>query len=236
MPLTLLVLSPFCTAQLPDSPTPSASLASAPNLPPQYPADSPDPLTLKERFVLQTKLSFSVAAIVDPAFEAAITMADPPSHYPRDWADGGEAFGRNYGAELGRHVASGYTHFAAAYALREDPRYFRYNGTGYGKRALHAVLFTLVDRRDSGHKTLAVSNLIGATGGGFAGMLWEPDGFDDVTHAYQRTAVELGGYGSTNLLYEFSPELTKLLAKCRLGRFSKLMPTPPVDAPRAIPR
>ena len=199
--------------------------------PASYPADSPDPLTLKQRFVLQTKLSFSIAAVLDPAFEAGITMADPPSHYPREWSDGAGAFGRNYGSELGRHVASGYTHFAAAAVLREDPRYFRYNGTGFGKRTLHAILFTLADRSDSGHRTLAVSNFMGAAGGGFVGMAWEPDGFDDVTHAYQRSAVELGGYGSTNILYEFSPELTRLLVKCRLGRFRNLMPTPPIDAP-----
>lgn len=230
--LGLLFLSPLCRAQqLPDAPSPAAE--AAPNLPPQYPADSPAPLTLKQRFLLQTELSFSVAGILDPAFESAVTMADPPNHYPRDWSDGPNAFGRNYGAELGRHVASGYTHFAAAYALGEDPRYFRYNGTGFGKRALHAVLFTLVDRRNSGSKTLAVSNLMGAAGGGFAGMAWEPSGFNDVTHAYQRAAVELGGYGSTNVLYEFSPELTRLLIKCHLGRFRSLMPTPPVDAPRS---
>jgi len=158
-------------------------------------------------------------------------MAHPPDAYPRDWSDGAGAFGRIYGSELGRHTASGYTHFAVAAITREDPRYFRYNGSGFGKRTMHAILFTLADRADSGHKTLAVSNFAGAAAGGFVGMAWEPDGFNDATHGYQRAAVELGGYGAHNILTEFSPELTRMLVKVHLGRFRKLMPTPPIEAP-----
>ena len=230
----LALSHPGLAQQIPDAPHPAVTQSPelAPNLPPQYPADSPAPLTLKERFLEQTKINFSVVSIIDPAFEAGLTMADPPKHYPRDWTDGPDAFGRIYGSELAGHVASGYTHFATAAVLREDPRYFRYNGTGFGKRTLHALLFTLADRTDSGHRTLAISNMAGSTGGGFVGMLFEPDGFNDVTHAYQRSAVEFAGYGSSNLLDEFSPEFTKLLVKCHLGRFRNLMPTPPVDAPR----
>lgn len=234
-----LTLSTLCPAQqIPDTPAPATASATvqAPNLPPQYPADSPAPLTLKERFLEQTRVSFSVAAIIDPAFEAGLTMADPPQHYPRDWSDGPDAFGRIYGAELGRHTASGYAHFVTAAVTREDPRYFRYDGTGFGKRLGHALLFTVFNRTDSGHRTFAVSNLMGSAAGGFVGTLWEPDGFNDVTHAYQRAAVEFSGYGESNILSEFSPELTHLLGKVHLGRLRSLMPTPPVDAPRSSSR
>jgi hypothetical protein len=231
---SLLACSPICPAQqLPDSPRPNASPFPAQSVDSSaaYPADSPAPLTLRQRFILQTKLSFSPVAFLDPAFEAGITMADPPDRYPREWSDGAGAFGRIYGSEFARHTTSGYAHFATAAILREDPRYFRYNGNGIGRRTLHALLFTLADRSDSGHRMLAADNFVGAASGGFIGMALEPYGFNDVTHAYQRSAVEFSGYGAHNLLTEFSPELTRLLVKCRLGRFRNMMPTPPIDTP-----
>ena len=223
-----LVASDCPAQQLPDSPAPAARQENP--LGPREP-ESGAPLTLKERLKLQTQLSFSVISFLDPAFEAGITMADPPSAYPREWSRGGAAFGRNYGSEFGSQTTNGYTHFAAAALLREDPRYFRYDGAGLSRRVAHAILFTVADRADSGHRTFAASNFAGSAAGGFVGMAWEPDGFNDVTHAYQRSAVALGGYGVRNVLTEFTPELTRLLVKWHMGRFQSLMPNPPVDKP-----
>ena len=70
-------------------------------------------------------------------------MADPPDSYPREWRDGGAAFGRLYGAEFARHTAGGITHFAVAALDREDPRYYFSTSHGYLPRAAHALLFTV---------------------------------------------------------------------------------------------
>jgi hypothetical protein len=182
--------------------------------------------------MIQTQSTFAPLAFILPAAEAGITMADPPTRYPRDWSDGAAAFGRNYGAEFARHATGGYTHFATAALLHEDPRYTPSGKHNYGARAAHAILFTIVDRSNSGRKTFAASNFLGAAGGGFIGMAWEPDGFDDVTHAYQRSAVELSSFASHNLIAEFSPELNKLAIKFHLGKaHSTLMPPAATTAP-----
>jgi hypothetical protein len=170
-------------------------------------------LTLRERFLLQAHTTFGPIAFLSPAGEAAITMADPPNRYPREWRDGGGAYARNFGSELGRHSAGGLGHFATAFIDGEDPRYFRSMNTNPAHRVAHAMLFTLFDRTNSGRRTLALSNFAGSTAAGFVGNLWEPDGFNDTTHALQRSALEFGTFGGANLFAEFSPDLSHLMHK-----------------------
>jgi len=174
------------------------------------------PLRLGERFSLELHTTFSPSAFIFPATESAIIMAAPPHKYPPEWLDGPGGFGRNYGAEFVRHTAGGMTHFAVAAIDREDPRYFPSTSTNPLKRTVHALMFTVIDQSDSGRRTLAVSNFAGSAAAGAIGMTFYPDGFDDVTHAYQRAAIEFSTYGSHNLTAEFSPEITRLLRKCHV--------------------
>jgi hypothetical protein len=259
--LTLFALAcaglPACCQQLPEAPpthldlTLAASITPSPALPDAPEPDDPQAnlrtnarielhppasLTLRQRFVLQTRTSFAPLAFVVPAAEAAITMADPPTRYPRDWSDGPAAFARNYGAELGRHTTGGYAHFVTAAILHEDPRYTPSTHTNYFARTLHATIFTLIDRSNSGHPTFAASNFAGSAAAGFIGMAWEPDGFNDVTHAYQRSAVELTSFVGHNLLEEFSPELNRVMVKLHLAHAqAALMPPTTTTATPAQP-
>lgn len=190
--------------------------ATANFLPERPIPDSPQPadeLTLGERFRLEVRTTAGPGAFILPAFQAGIIMAHPPDNYPHGWSDGPGAFGRNYGAELGRHVTGGMTHFAIAAIDREDPRYYSCRSTRYVPRFIHALTFTLVDRADSGHRTVAVSNLAGSAAAGFLGMAMLPQGFNDTTHAYQRAAVEMSTFSAHNLVAEFSPEIVHILHK-----------------------
>ena len=196
--------------------------AQVDHVPPAVLPDAPipvTPLTLKDRFGLEAHTTFGPAALLIPAVSASITMADPPDHYPREWRDGGGAFGRNYGALLARHTTGGLTHFAVAAVDHEDPRYYSSLSKNYGVRAWHALLFTAVDRNMSGHKTLAVSNLTGSVAAGFVGNAFYPSGFSDGTHAGQRTIWEFSTFASHNLTSEFSPEIGKILHKARVPDF-----------------
>jgi hypothetical protein len=171
------------------------------------------PLTLHDRFILEVRTTFGPSDFAVPAAQAALTMADPPNGYPREWSDGPGAFGRNYGAEFARHSTGGLTHFAVAAVLREDPRYYPSSSANPAGRFVHAIAFTLVDHSDSGRHTIAVSNLAGATAAGFIGMAIYPHGFNDTTHAYQHAALETTSFFAHNLIAEFSPEITIILHK-----------------------
>jgi hypothetical protein len=170
-------------------------------------------LTLGDRFSFETHNILGPSSFVVPAFESGIIMADPPHGYPREWSDGGGAFARNYGSEVGRHVTGGMTHFLAAYALHEDPRYYPTSSNNVAARFGHALLFTVIDRRSADHRDLALSNFAGAAAAGFIGNLWEPRGFNDITHGGQRAALEMSTFASHNLIAEFSPQLERFARK-----------------------
>ena len=145
-------------------------------------------------------------------------MLHPPKDYPRDWEDGGGAFGRWYGEQIAASTTNRTAAFLAEVALHEDPRYVPSGSTNGLVRTLHAVAFTFVDRTDSGHKTFAFSNFAGAAAGGFAGMGLLPDGLNDVTHAEQRALRGLAMAAIRNLAMEYRPEWERLLHKTRIPR------------------
>lgn len=193
-------------------------------------------MSLDDRFILQVHSSLGTSAFVLPAFEAGIVMADPPHRYSREWSDGGGAFGRNYGSEIGRHVTGGMAHFAVAAVDGEDPRYYACDCRNFGARIGYALLFTISDRNNAGHRTVAFSNFLGAGAAGFVGNLWEPDGFNDTIHAGQRASMETITFASHNLLSEFAPELLRLTHKTHLPErvASAFIPEgriPPPDQP-----
>ena len=103
------------------------------------------------------------------------------------------------------------THFTVAAIDREDPRYYPSTSTNFFKRTTHAIVFTVIDKSDSGHHMLAISNIAGSAAGGAVGMAFYPDGYRDITHAYQRAAVETTSFAAHNLIEEFSPEIVHVL-------------------------
>jgi len=222
-------------AQTPSSSTlpnaPSATISSGPCV--VEPGQPAKPVTFGLRGTCLVHTTFSLGAVVSPAIGAAILMARPPDNYPREWKDGGDAFARNYGDRAARHAAGGIAKFAVAAIDREDPRYYASTSTKFPNRLTHAILFTLVDKTQSGHNTLAFSNLAGASAAGFIGMTYLPSrsyyhatlttpayslapGYSDAVHGYQHVAIELSSFAGQNLIAEFYPELAKVARKLHL--------------------
>jgi hypothetical protein len=130
--------------------------------------------TVPDSFKIKTEsyvvVTFGPRAMIAPAFSAAFKMARPPNGYPRQWEDGGGAFGRNYGAALGERVASETARYGAGALLHEDFRYRPSKARGMA-RLFHAIGYTFVDTSDSGHRTLAVANFAAAAAGGFGELI-----------------------------------------------------------------
>lgn len=187
------------------------------------------PLTVEAlSFARKTRLwaanAFSPASFLTPALPAAILVADPPTHYPREWRQGVPAFGRNFGDALATELAADGGKYLVGALTREDPRYYPDQSENPLHRAFHAIAFTLVDRNDRGNKTLALSNLAGSLAAGFVGMAYVPSPYNNASHSFQRAAGTLGGYNPTllvgyatqNLLSEYAPELKLLGHKLHL--------------------
>jgi hypothetical protein len=162
----------------------------------------------KARLYLRSLLGFNT--ILGPAAEAGFVMATPPKAYPDAWKQGAGAYGRNFGASLGRIQTAEFSRFVMGVALREDPRYYRSPNPTLGFRIAHALRFALIDRSDTGRSRPAFATLIGAASGGFVGDAYLPTDYTDLRHAGVRTGVQLGTFAFGNLIEEFTPELKRL--------------------------
>lgn len=154
-----------------------------------------------------TETYFNPAVVTAPALRAGIRIANPPSHYPLEWKQGSEAFGRNYGDAFAERVTFHTAQALTGIITREDPRYEPSSSHNVLARSFHALAFTFVDRSDSGHPMPAVSNFVGAAAGGFVGNAYLPSGFDNLTHAGQRATVRFGFAAGGNLFREFVPQM-----------------------------
>lgn len=181
-------------------------------------------MTLGDKFKYLVEPQFGPRSFFTNAFEAGIFMANPPSHYPPEWHGGAEAFGRLYGDSFARNGAEGIGRFTASVLLHEDPRFRRSESNSFPVRLGHAFVFSFVDRTDGGHTTIAISNFTGAAAGGFIGNAYLPAGFDNLTHAGQRSAIAFGGIAAQNVAQEFAPELGRFMKKIHLTH----IPMPPV--------
>ena len=191
------------------------------------PAMTGTPLTLNEKFRIYEHQAFGPHALIFPAFGAGIRMAHPPTGYPSDWTDGGGAFGRLYGSALATQTTKRTAKFVVGAALHEDPRYLPApEGASTGARVVHAIAFTFVDRSDSGHSELAYANFASAAAGGFVGMAYLPAGFNDVTHAGERTGTEFLGLALQNVAREFAPQWVPIARKLRIPKIVPAWWTP----------
>ena len=217
-------------ATLPDAPmpqdpaqdeSPSSPAVSETHLN-QFPVLPPGltraPLTIQDKFHIYAHKTFGPPAVILPAFGAGLGMLNPPNKYPREWKDGADAFGRNYGYRVADHTSRNTAQFLTGALLHEDPRYLRSTSSNPVFRTVHALAFTIFDKTDSGRTTFAASNFASAAAGGFIGMGILPDGYNDVTHAEQHMASEFLQIGIGNVLTEFEPQWGPWVKKLRIPK------------------
>jgi hypothetical protein len=200
----------------PDLPRPpvSAAIVHLPN--PSYSADLPLAMSSGDKARFYFHRIWNLGSVLGPAVEASAVMASPPNGYPGDWRQGAAAFGRNYGAVLGRAQTGEVSRFAAGVALREDPRYYPSPNRNIAGRVFHALGFTLADHSDSGYTRPAFANLIGAAAGGFVGDAYLPSNYTDLRHAGVRTGFQMATFAVHNVVDEFAPEMEKLTNALKL--------------------
>ena len=175
-------------------------------------------LSFSDKFTIYAHQTFGPPALVFPAFTAGMGLANPKSHYPHEWSDGGGAFGRLYGDAIAMSTSQRTARFLTGAALHEDPRYARSRSTNPLMRTAHALAFTFIDKTDSGRNTIAFSNFAGAAAGGFVGSAYLPHGYNDLTHAEQRMAIQFGGIAIQNIAAEFQPEWGPIARKLRIQK------------------
>lgn len=215
-------------ANLPDMPEPQEQ--DSPSSPPSIgsqdhssailflPVTNAQRLSFSDKFTVYAHQTFGPPELIFPAFAAGMGMANPRNHYPREWRNGGGAFGRLYGDSIATVTSERTARFLTGVALHEDPRYLRSSSKNALVRTVHAVAFTFVDKTDSGRNTIAFSNFAGAAAGGFVGNAYLPHGYNDLTHAEQRMAFQFAGIAIQNIAAEFQPQWGPIVRKLRIQK------------------
>jgi hypothetical protein len=176
-------------------------------------ANSRVPQSFHQRFMDYAIVTFGPRTLFAPAVSAAIRIANPPSTYPSDWRMGAGAFGRNYGNALAAGASMETGRFLTGALLHEDFRYRPSTSKNPLARSFHALAFTFVDKSDAGRNRVALANFVAAGAGGFAGNLYLPAGFNNLSHAETRIAASFGSLAAQNVLREFIPDLLKTTRK-----------------------
>jgi hypothetical protein len=94
-------------------------------------------------------------------------------------------------------------------ALRQDPRYFRSGGTGFWRRAGHALRGTILTRTDSGAETFSTWRIGSAYGAAYLSNQWYPDRLNTVRLDLIQGSVTLGFDLVGNLGSEFWPDIKR---------------------------
>jgi len=177
-----------------------------------------EPPTTAEKFSIYLHQTYGPPDLILPLFASGLGILNPKSHYPRDWKFGAAAFGKIYGDHLATITSRRTARFLTQTALHEDSRYKPSTSTNPFARTFHGLAFTVVDKTDGGKNTIAVGNFAGAAAGGFVGMAYLPHGFNDITHAEQRMALEFATTAVGNVAAEFEPQWGPILKKLRIPK------------------
>lgn len=205
-----------------DQAQPAFPLSQPGQLPSLYPVVPPpitsEPPTTAEKFSIYLHQTYGPPDLILPLFAFGLGILNPKSHYPRDWKYGAGAFGKLYGDHLATITSRRTARFLTQTALHEDSRYKPSASTNPFARTFHALAFTVIDKTDGGHNTIALGNFAGAAAGGFVGMAYLPHGFNDITHAEQRMALEFATTALGNVAAEFEPQWGPILKKLRIPK------------------
>ncbi|MGC2695323.1 MAG: hypothetical protein WA738_05975 [Candidatus Angelobacter sp.] len=194
---------------------------SAPTSAPKPTPSLPEKLTVGGKFRYFANESFRPGVWAVAGVYTGIEMALPPKAYPPEWRQGVAGFARNYGDFMASWTAVQGGKFVVAAATHEDPRYVRSTRAGLLPRSLHALRFVFIDHSDSGKNRFALANFAGAAAGGFVGGAYLPDGYNDASHAYNRSALALSGFLTSNLADEFHPEIVRIAHKLHIPFMKK---------------
>ena len=175
------------------------------------PADSNIcPLTAHQKLNVWVQRSYSPANLFAAAVDAAIWQASDTDR--RGFGQGWNAYGARYGAALATSESTQFFQkFLLPSLLKEDPRYFRQSGGGFGARFGYAISRVLVGRTDSGHRRFNFSGVGGAFAAAALSNTYLPDVDRDPGRTMASAGISLANTAGWNLLSEFGPDIWKKL-------------------------
>ncbi len=126
---------------------------------------------------------------------------------PKEWGQGGGAYGKRFASTVGWSAIHGTLAFGLDTTLHQDPRYYRSLSTGFWRRSAHALRGTFLTRTDSGGETLSTWRIGSAYGAAFLSDLWYPARLDTPRQGFFDGTLGLGFGFASNMGSEFWPDI-----------------------------
>jgi hypothetical protein len=174
-----------------------------------------EPLTTNEKFRIASQDVFDRGTLVLAAVfagDAQITHADP------SFGQGVNGFGHYFGAAYADFVIGDFmTEAVFPSLLHQDPRYFR-RGTGGGwSRLGYAMGQIFWTHTDTGRGAFNYSEIAGTAMGVAISNAYYPEN-GNTSSAISRLSMQIGVDMASNILKEFSPDLSRKFSRMRHHR------------------
>jgi hypothetical protein len=174
--------------------------------PPHYkPGDVLCTLDLKDKFILFVQDTIDPVTFISAGFNAGISQAenDDPS-----FGQGAAGYGKRFGANLAGQASSDFfKDFAYPAIFSEDPRYYRLEQGGTGKRLFHAVSHSVVGYRVNGKQMFNFSEWLGTASAVALSNVYQPDNRRGFAPAARRVGYSVANDIGFDVLREFWPEI-----------------------------
>jgi len=175
-------------------------------LKPIEPLEPVKPLNVTRKLNFHAQSVFSPMSLAETAAYAGILHW---RNSPREWGQGGGAYGKRFASALGDSAIHGALAFGLDSTLHQDPRYFRSHDTGFLRRTAHAFRGTILTRTDTGGETLSTWRLGSDYGAAFLSNEWYPDRVNTVRLGALQGTLHLGFDFASNLAAEFWPDVRR---------------------------
>jgi len=199
IPVLLAAQEPVSASLNSSSPAPDAESAPSGISPSAY-----TPLTAEQKAARRIKRLAEPVNLLSAAFGAGI---DQWRNVPKEWGQGAEGYARRFGSAEGFSVSDAAIGLGFDVAFHLDPRYHRKPEARIGGRLWNAVSQTFLAYKDSGGRTINVSEIGGNFGAGFVSNTWEPRGYNSTGDALTRGALGLAYHTAKNVVRELLPSL-----------------------------
>ena len=201
-------------AQLPNAP-------SATNTPETHPAakhrglgsyldqanlnDPYEPLSAGQKFGFAARNAFGPLTYPEVALIAGINQA---SNSQPSWGQGGEGFGKRYGAAFTDQAINTMVSQAVLPSLfKQDPRYFRRASGSFGSRVGYALSRMWITRRDDGSRVANLSPILGAAITAGISRAYYPSVDRNAGETMRVWGIQIASDAAWNEFYEFWPDV-----------------------------
>jgi hypothetical protein len=173
-------------------------------------AQTPAALSVGGKLGFHTERAFGPGSMAIFALNAGyLQMTDDFT----EWGQGAAGYSKRLGSSVASSGIRTVLAFGLDSTLRQDPRYFRSDSTGFWPRTGHALRGTILTRTDSGGETLSTWRLGSAYGAAFISNQWYPDRFNTVRRGFVNGSTRVGFDLAKNVISEFWPDIKRMILR-----------------------